>query len=231
MDDDWGNDPTGSKVQDTALSACILAATNLEHLELSVTHDNMSGRCLPFRCLLPSTALRKLHTLVLEGIHATAKEVTSFLVPQAASLRHLTLCNVQLLADGLWEHVLAVLCDCTAFHLDSFVLKSPVDADVRQHQDICEVAARIPDEEVLRFVNEGGINPFAKRDWRLDPSEDTDFDNASDVSDVSDFSVWRERCRHDSSDVDNDPDGPEFHSDYDTDPEVDSELSDSSVDG
>lgn len=228
VDDDWTNDPTGSKVQDTALSACIQAATNLEHLELSVTHKNTFGSCLPLRCLLPSTALRNLHTLVLEGIHATAREVTSFLIPQAASLRHLTLCNVQLLEDDLWEHVLAVLRDCTAFHLDSFVLKSPEDADVRQHQEIGEVAARIPNEEVLQFVNEGGINPFAKRDWRLEPP-DSDFDAAPDVSDVSDFSVWRENCRDDSSDVDEDPNGPEFNSDYDTDPDVDSEgLSDDS---
>jgi hypothetical protein len=228
VDDDWGNDPTGSKVQDTALSACIQAATNLEHLELSVTHKSVAGSCLPLRCLLPSTALRNLHTVVLEGILATAKEVTSFLVPQAASLRHLTLCNVQLLADDLWEHVLAVLCDCTAFHLDSFVLKSLEDADVREHNDFGEVAARIPDEEVLQFVNEGGINPFARRDWRPEPP-DSDFDAASDVSDVSDISVWRGSCRDDSSDVDEDPDGPEFNSDYDTEPDVDSEgLSDDS---
>lgn len=221
MDDVWGNDPTGSKVQDTALSACIQAATNLEHLELSVTHK-LGGDCLPLRCLLPSTALRNLHTLVLEGIYATTREVTSFLVPQAASLRHLTLCNVELLAGDLWEHVLAVLCVCTAFHLDSFVLKSPKDADVYEHQEIGEVAARIPDEEVLQFVNEGGINPFANRDWRPE-RPDSDFDATSDVSDVSDFSVWRE------SDVDGDPDGPEFNSDYDTDPDVDSEgLSDDS---
>jgi hypothetical protein len=226
VDDDW-RDPTGSKAQDTALSACILAATNLEHLELSVTHEIMFRSYLPLHCLLPSTALCNLHTLVLEGIHATATEVTSFLVPQAASLRHLTLCNVQLLAGDLWEHVLAILCDCTAFHLDSFVLKSPEDADVRQHQEIGEIAARIPDEEVLQFVNEGGINPFAKRDWRSEPPVDTDFDAASYVSDVSDFSVWRVRCRDDSSDVDKDPDGPEFNSGYDTDPDVDSDgLSD-----
>jgi len=228
VDDDWENDPTGSKVQDTALSACIQAATNLEHLELSVTHKHISGCCLPLRCLLPSTALRNLHTVVLEGIQATAREVTSFLVPQGASLRHLTLYNVQLLADDLWEHVLAVLCNCTAFHLDSFVLKSPEDADVWQHRDFGEVAARIPDEEVLQFVNEGGINPFANRDWRLEPA-DSDFEAASDVSDVSDFSVWKESRRDDSSDVDEDPDGPEFNSDYDTEPDVDSEgLSDDS---
>jgi hypothetical protein len=225
VDDNWGNDPTGSKAQDIALSAFILAASHLEHLELSVTHRNAAESCLPLRCLLPSTSLRNLHTLVLEGIRATAREMTSFLVPQATNLRHLALCNVQLLTDDLWEHVLAVLRDCTAFRLDSFVLKSPVDADVLQHEEDWEVAARIPNEEVLRFVNEGGINPFAKRDWRSQPPVDSDFEAASDVSDVSDFSAWR-RCRDDSSDVDKDPDGPEFHSDYDTDPEVDSELSD-----
>jgi hypothetical protein len=229
VDDDLGNDPTGSKVQDTALSACIQAATSLEHLELSVTHKlNMSGSWAPLRCLLPSTTLHNLHTLVLEGIWATAREVTSFLVPQAASLRHLTLYNVRLVAGDLWEHVLAVLCVCTAFHLDSFVLKSPIDADVRQHAEIGEVAARIPDEEVLQFVNEGGINPFTNRDWRAEPP-DSDFDAASDVSDVSDFSFWRESRGDDSSDVDEDRDGPEFNSDYNTDPDVDSEeLSDDS---
>jgi hypothetical protein len=225
VDDDWINDPTRSKVQDTALSACIQAATNLEHLELSVTHKNMVGSCLPLRCLLPKTALRNLHTVVLEGIHATAREVTSFLVPQAASLRHLTLCNVRLLADDLWEHVLAVLCDCMAFHLDSFVLKSPIDADVRQHQNFGEVAVRIPDEKVLQFVNEGGINPFAKRDWRSEPA----YFDSDDASDVSDVSVWKESCRDDSGNVDEDLDGPEFNSDYDTNPDVDSEgLSDDS---
>ena len=109
-----------------------------------------------------------------------------------------------------------------------FKSSSPEDAEVRQHQEIGEVAARIPDEEVLQFVNEGGINPFARRDWRSEPP-DSNFDAASDVSDVSDFSVWRESCKDDSSDVDEDPDGPEFNSDYDTDPDVDSEgLSDDS---
>jgi hypothetical protein len=224
VDDDWEFRSTGSTVDDTALSACILAATQLEHLELSVTHKNtLRGTCLPLRCFLPYTALRKLHTLVLEGIHATAKEITSFLVLQAASLRHLTLWKVELLAGDLWEHVLAVLCVFKAFRPDSFILKSPEDADVRQHQEIGEVPARILDEDVLRFVNVGGINPFTKRDWRLEPPNDTDVDTTSDVSDVSDFSVWKDKQTVDLEDIDNDLDGPEYNSDYDTEPDIDFE--------
>jgi hypothetical protein len=224
VDDDWGLPSTTSRVEDTAISACIIAATHLEHLELSLTHKNtLNGTCLPLRCFLPYTALRKLHTLVLEGVHATAKEITSFLVLQAASLRHLTLWDVRLLADDLWEHVLAVLCVFKTFHLDSFVLKSPEDADVRQHQEIGEVPARILDEDVLHFVNDGGINPFTKRDWRPEPPDDTDVDAASDVSDVSDFSVWKDKQTDALEDIDLDTDGPEYDSDYDTDPDTDFE--------
>jgi hypothetical protein len=224
VDDDWSPNPTTSKVQETALSACFLAATNLEHLELSLTHTSTSvGKCLPLRCLLPYAALHSLHTLVLEGVFATAKEITSFLVLQAASLRHLSLWNIQLLAGDLWEHVLAVLCVCKAFRLDSFVLKSPEDADVRQHQELGEVPVRILDEDVLHFVNEGGINPFANRDWRSEPPIESDFDAASDVSDISDFSVWKDKQTEDLEDIDHDLDGPEYNSDYDTEPDVDFE--------
>jgi hypothetical protein len=210
------------RLEETALSACILAATNLEHMELSVTHQAvLVAMSLPLRCFLPFIGFRKLHTLVLEGIHAMAKEITLFLVLQAGFLRHLTLWNIRLLEDGRWEHVLAALFACEAFRLESFVLKSPEDDDVRQHQEVGEAPARILDEDVLHFVNEGGINPFAKRDWRSEPSIDIDTDAGSNVSDVSDFSMWKEEQTDDMEDIDHDPDGPEHNSDYDTEPDID----------
>jgi hypothetical protein len=91
---------------------------------------------------------------------------------------------------------------------------------VREHQEIDEVPARIPDEKVLRFVNEGGLNPFSKRDWRSEPPMDSDFDAGSEVSDVSDFSVWKDRRPDDRQDTDYDLDGPEYNSDYDTEPDA-----------
>lgn len=211
--------------KDIALSECILAATNLEHLELSLTHKVPSwhfppGRCIPLHCLLPSAPLRNLSTLVLEGLHATAEEMASFLVLQAAILRHLTLWNIQLCADGLWKDVLAQLCACEDFHPESFILKSPEDADVRQHQEEGKVPVRILNKDVLHFVNEGGLNPFAERVWRTELTVYDDLDAISDVSDVSDFSMWRDDGLEDS---DSDLDGPEYNSDYDTEPDVDSE--------
>lgn len=227
IDDDGAAVPIETSAEVVALSACIQAATNLEHLELSLTRTIIRTESyLLLRCLLPYTALRKLHTLVLEGIPTTANEITSFLVLQAGSLQHLTLWNVQLVAEDLWERVLASLSACERFHLDSFTLKNPEDADVREHQEIWEVPARIPDERVLRFVNEGGLNPFTERDWRLEPPIDTDVDAGSEVSDhsdVSDFSVWKDTQTDDSQDIDYDEDGPEFNSDYDTEPDFESD--------
>jgi hypothetical protein len=91
------------------------------------------------------------------------------------------------------------------------------------YQELGEVPVRILDEDVLHFVNEGGINPFANRDWRSEPPIESDFDAASDVSDISDFSVWKDKQTEDLEDIDHDLDGPEYNSDYDTEPDVDFE--------
>ena len=68
VDDNWeeASSANGWNVQDTALSECIRAAANLEHLELSLTAP--VRRYLALSCLLPFTSLPNLHTLVLEGI-------------------------------------------------------------------------------------------------------------------------------------------------------------------
>jgi hypothetical protein len=225
VNDDGAFGSNGVDVEDMTLSECIQGATNLEHLELSLTcKTHRWARHPPLRWLLPSTALLKLHTLVLEGVPATAKEMSSLLIVQARSLRHLTLWNVKLMAEDLWERVLASLSACERFHLDSFTLKSPKDAEVREHQEIGEVPVRIPAETALRFVNEGGLNPFAKRKWRSEPAIDTDVDAGSEVSDVSDFSVWKDTPAEDAQDIDHDLDGPEYNSDYDTEPDVESDA-------
>jgi hypothetical protein len=223
----------GANVEDMTLSECIQGATNLEHLELSLTYTtDQWARHPPLRWLLPSTALLKLHTLVLEGVPTTAKEMSALLIVQARSLRHLTLWNVNLITEDLWERVLGSLSACERFHLDSFTLKSPEDAEVREHQELREVPVRIPAEKTLRFVNEGGLNPFAKRTWRSEPPLDTDVDAASEASDVSDFSVWKDTQAEDPQDIDHDLDGPEYHSDYDTEPDVESDAtSDDSDEG
>ena len=45
----------------------------------------------------------------------------------------------------------------------------------------------------------------------------------SNVPDVSDFSTWKDNEADDPEDIDHDLDGPEYNSDYDTEPDVDSE--------
>lgn len=223
VNDDGSLGSNDVNVEDMTLSECIQGATNLEHLELSLTcKAHQWARHPPLRWLLPSTALLKLHTLVLEGVPTTAKEMSSLLIVQARSLRHLTLWNVTLITEDLWERVLASLSACERFHLDSFTLKGPEDAEVREHQEIGEVPVRIPAEKALQFVNEGGLNPFAKRKWRSEPAIDTDVDAGSEVSDVSDFSVWKDTPAEDPQDIDHDLDGPEYNSDYDTEPDRES---------
>lgn len=175
---------------------------------------------MPLRCFLPYMGLRKLHIHVLEGVPTAGKEIASFLVLQMDSLRHLTLWNIQLLAEGWWEAVLAAISTCEALQLVLFVLRGPEDADVRHHQEIGEILARIPDEDVLHFMNKGRINPFATRDWRSEPPIDSVFDAASEVSNVSDCSVWKGKGTDDLEDVDHDLDGPEYRLDYNTEPDT-----------
>ena len=69
-------------------------------------------------------------------------------------------------------------------------------------------------------MNEGGINPYADRHWWPEPSES---DDDAAASDISDFSVWKDKTTDDLEDIDHDVNGPEYNSDYDTDPDLDSE--------
>jgi hypothetical protein len=62
------------------------------------------------------------------------------------------------------------------------------------------------------FINGRGLNPFAQHQWV--PIKDVEI--MSNASDYSDISVWKDDA---SNMTDDDPDGPEYNSDYDFDAE------------
>ena len=78
-------------------------------------------------------------------------------------------------------------------------------------------------DAILCFVNEGGIgvSPFEQRRWVQLSGDDDIISHASDYSDISGWlrvpvEYW---IGHDGHTVDDDPDGPEYNSDYDFDDE------------
>ena len=118
---------------------------------------------------------------------------------------------MQLSTSDLYKHDLDMLCECKEFQLECLVLKSPEDDEVRHHQENGEVPSRISEDDVLHFVNDRGVSPVACRYWRSENPIDTDLDGASDVSDSSDFSVWKYNQANDPDDIDNDLGGTEHN--------------------
>lgn len=192
---------------------CLQTARQLEHLEISFTdyetyllHDSESWlTCDSFPCL---------HTLVLEGLLCTGRAITRFIVHHANSLVSVALwdCKLWMCDEPSWKAVVEGLASAKTLQLESFILKSPKDAETLRHLQDGEVAARIRSEDILRFINEGGTNPFDQRHWISVEEADT----LSDTSQYSDIS----RATFTSEDLAYSTDDPaEYDSDYDFDQE------------
>lgn len=214
------------------LSMCLLAADLLEHLEISVTSDNLLLPTKKVEIFSISLQYRRLHTLVLERVEFSADEIVRFIQRQASSLVSVAMWECCLDGHGSWETVLQKLHERVDLHLQSFILKSPRDAEIIRRLDDREIAPRIKSEEVLRFINEGGRNPYACRKWIYLPADDYDdlLSHASDYSNISDYGRSSRYGSDDSGDTnDRDLDGPEYDSDYDFDAEPLSESGEESV--
>lgn len=216
--------------RDLDLASCIAAAEQLEYMELSVTHKTqaLNGQPHQMHGLLPCESLHKLKTLVLEGPYLDEKETVDFLRLQSGHLQDLTLWDVTLVLAGRWHNAFTALSLWKSFRLQSLILGGLSDADVRAGVDRGEIPSRVANKEVLDYVNQGGVNPFSRRKWKQEPRDDAGADadeEASVNSEYSDGSVWNPKNIANMSHVeaDEDPNGPEFDTDYDFDAESDSE--------
>ncbi len=208
---------------DCGLSRCLQAAEQLEHLEISETHvvessDNQ------LQVLAAPIQFPKLHTLVLERTNIQSHNLTHFIVRHAPSLTSVALWDCYV--SGSWRDVIQALSEAKNVHFESFILKSPRDEEsYRCHVSRGEIAPRVNSQDVLRFINEAGSNPYANRRWITYYDDDT----ISHASDYSDISGWGgDSLKYGDGDFDNivdeDPDGPEYNSDYDFDAESESEC-------
>ena len=244
----------GDKIQfadeHSFLRDALLEATQLESLDLRF--ESGKTELEAYTTILPmSQRLARLHTLRLENLNFDQPAVfTTFLIRRLPALRHLSLhrCEVQ----STWEQVFQVLSDAHAFTLDSvdllepYDLVNPGDQAWPVGQPIPGVGgwnvmmpAAVPNRKLLHFINNCGTpNPFKARKWRFfDASahqqvlesgtqvvvDDDDFDNMSEWEPSADYEkvVGFET---------EDPEGPEFDSEYDFDVEDDSDEEESEED-
>jgi hypothetical protein len=204
-------------------SRCLQAAEQLEHLELSITHNSMSF-IIHENKVLPSLAcFTKLHTLVLESVSFSAEAITSFIVRHGQSLNSVALWDCPLCEPDRWKDVVQALAEAEDLYLETFILKSPLDVEINEHLMHGEVTARVKSEDILRFINKGGENPFEYRRWLRGDSLDDTLSHASDYSDISGWMGRRVPTDEFGDIMERDPDGPEYDSDYDFDAEPGSE--------
>ncbi|OAP61975.1 hypothetical protein AYL99_04178 [Fonsecaea erecta] len=233
------------------LSRALARATQLRRLEICLTSCGVTfpgdGRSeyelahegIPFgdyedtrrENILPFVSFPELHTVVLEEVDVTARQICSWLFMQP-KLRHLTLRRPYL--QGRWQDVLQRWSDNPEFQLDSFELVSPWDHDNRDLETRLDclgrwnMPSRVSSDALLAFINQrggGGTNPFKHRRWKLcdefefaDYIDDVQDDNVSEYSDVSEW------LPEDHPTPVADPEGPEFDEDYDFDAEADSDI-------
>ena len=204
------------------LYTCLQRAEQLEHLEISETHlvESLTNELQIFAAPI---RFPKLHPLVLEKANLRNQHLSRFIVRHAPSLTTVALWDCYI--SGSWRDVIQVLADAKNVHFESFILKSPRDEEsYRCHVSEGQIAPRVNSQDVLRFINEGGSNPYANRRWiRLD--DDDTLSNASEYSDISGWAGHASKYGDGDFDnvVDEDPDGPEYNSDYDFDAESESE--------
>lgn len=204
------------------LSTCLQRAEQLEHLEISETYlvESLTNELQIFAAPI---RFPKLHTLVLEKANLRKRNLSQFIVRHAASLTTVTLWDCYV--SGSWRDVIQALADAKDVHFESFILKSPRDEEsYRYHVSQGQIAPRVNSQDVLRFINEGGSNPYANRQWISFYDDDT-LSHASEYSDISGWGGHASRYGDGDFDniVDEDPDGPEYNSDYDFDAESGSE--------
>lgn len=205
------------------LTRALSGAWNLQHLEISLTTFSEAKTSLSN--IFPRNPFPALHTVVLEEMHFSDSEICSWLFVQP-KLRDLTLRRPYL--QGYWKEVVQRLSQRANFMLDSIQLTSPWDFDIRHFEAGDEpmmIPARVSNEHLLAYINNGGVNPFERRHWvAFDDSSRAQrgFDDVpDDLSEYSDISEWSPT---DHPDPVEDPEGPEFNENYDFDAEENSDV-------
>jgi hypothetical protein len=170
--------------------------------------------------------LPELRSIVLEGVHFIEGAICRWLFIQP-KLKHITLIRPYL--HGRWESLVERWSAEPDFKLESLELKSPWDFDVDRQEEVedagtSKVPSRVSSDAVLRYVNHGGDNPFAYRRWKTfnwrGQGEEWNDERDGNISDYSDFSEY---LPDDHASTVDDPNGPEFDSDYDFDNETESD--------
>ena len=109
------------------------AAALLEHLEISVTYDKLPGIRGVLTAPLKRDTFMNLRTLLLESARFAEEDIVNFLVRRAQSLVNVTLWDCSLIGDSTWKGVIQALAEAESVNHESFILKSPKDADIVAH--------------------------------------------------------------------------------------------------
>ncbi|KIX03652.1 uncharacterized protein Z518_07205 [Rhinocladiella mackenziei CBS 650.93] len=162
--------------------------------------------------MLPLESLPELRILVFEEVHFSTREICRWLFIQP-KLKNLILLRPYL--HDHWKDLVKKWSEDLEF--------VPWDHDNKKFEEGDEdlkIPARVSSTAILKYINNGGANPFDNRRWRVferDPDAEADHDGINDyLSDYSDMSEWRPI---DHPEPIEDFDRPEFDEDYDFDAE------------
>jgi hypothetical protein len=214
-----------SPFETMSIHTALATASSLKCLEIALSsvtcnasdHACQNRRPWPrlhgnFGKIVPLIPFHQLEYVKLEEFDFTDDEICSWLFMQPA-LTHLSLIRPHL--EGKWTDVVRKWSENPSFNLQALTLSSPWDHEILENEGYEEqmgpslfvpngkIPSRIPDEDLLTFVNGGGENPFESRRWtyvdkfvaeRREIIEDhmSDF---SDMSEVQDPEEWSEELK------------------------------------